>query len=172
MQVTRVLLPEKRRPREPFTPEEDDVIRELVSRYGDPRYAPWAEIAAHLPDRSPRQVRERFQHYLSPGVSGDPWSREEDDRLRRLHAELGSNWAAIAAMMPGRANTAVKNRWNTAIKDKDLPGWGGDLRQTEPEPNACDPRTVDFEECTFDMDGSSWFDEATPPDDSPWGALQ
>jgi hypothetical protein len=180
MQGASFMFTVKSKLRKKFTAEEDDLIRELVARCDDPRYAPWPEIAAQVPDRTPRQVRERFQHYLSPRVAGGPWSRDEDDRLRRLHAQFGSNWAAIAALMPGRANTAVKNRWNTAIKDKDAPDPGDDPRQPDPEPDSPDrrafdyeERAFDYEERAFDYDGPSWFDEvAVPPDDDPWGALQ
>jgi hypothetical protein len=153
----------KSKPRKRFTTEEDDLIRTLVGRCGDPHFAPWSEIARQVHGRTPRQVRERFQHYLSPHVAGGPWSHEEDDRLRRLHVQLGSNWAAIAAMMPGRANTAVKNRWNTVIRDKDIsdPGEGQSTEAT----------VFDFDEITFDCDGPSWFDEAAAPPDDPWAAL-
>jgi hypothetical protein len=159
----------KSKPRKKFTSEEDDLIRALVGRCRDPRFAPWSEIARQVPGRTSRQVRERFQHYLSPHVAGGPWSPDEDNRLRRLHAQLGSDWAAIAAMMPGRANTAVKNRWNTAIRDRDIPNMGDGNRQPDPEPDATE---FDFEEGTFEYDGPSWFDEAAaPPDDDPWGGL-
>jgi 3-keto-L-gulonate-6-phosphate decarboxylase len=33
------------------------------------------------------------------------WTEEEDTMLARAVAEHGSNWVAIAALMPGRTNT-------------------------------------------------------------------
>jgi hypothetical protein len=138
MQGASFLFTVKSKSRRKFTPEEDDLIRELVSRYGDPRYAPWAEIAAQLPDRSPRQVRERFQHYLSPRVSGGPWSREEDDLLRALQGKFGNTWATIAKWMRGRTNIAVRNRWRI-IKDRHLQRAKGGVEEPEPEPDLIGP---------------------------------
>jgi hypothetical protein len=52
--------------RHKFTPEEDKVLRNLVAQFGK---SDWAAIAQRLENRTPRQCRERWKHYLSPEVS-------------------------------------------------------------------------------------------------------
>jgi hypothetical protein len=155
MKGAKFLLTMKSKPRKRFTAEEDDLIRERVERHGDPHFAPWSEIAAHVPGRTPRQVRERFQHYLGPHVSTEPWTSDEDDLLCRLHDQLGSNWAAIATRLPGRTNAAVKNRWNTAFKKKDLP---------KPPDTDETPDATTFD----DFDDQSWFDVLLTPYEDAW----
>lgn len=98
-----------------FTPEEDQIIINMTK---DQKYPNWGEISKQIPGKSSRQVRERYQHYLSPNVSNEPWSTEEDALLADLFKKYGTNWAQIAVFMPGRTNTSVKNRYNSHVSKK------------------------------------------------------
>jgi hypothetical protein len=109
MEIPASLMRSKAKPKRKFSPEQDQRIRELV---GDERFPDWAAIAEEIEGKNARQCRERYQHYLAPQVCGQPWTSEEDERLRELHATFGNDWARIAAQMPGRTNTGVKNRFN------------------------------------------------------------
>jgi hypothetical protein len=77
-------------------------------------------IAASLGNRTPRQCRERWRHYLQPVIKSSSWTLEEDDILRRGHAALGPKWSVIALSLPGRTEVNIKNRWTKLCRPKPI----------------------------------------------------
>ncbi|EAY19447.1 Myb-like DNA-binding domain containing protein [Trichomonas vaginalis G3] len=98
-----------------FTEEEDKTILEMVEKNGV-HY--WKQIAAVLQDRTARQVRERWKHYLSQDIQKAPWTQEEDDLLERQYRKYGPKWSLIAGMLPGRTDVNIKNRWALLCRKK------------------------------------------------------
>jgi hypothetical protein len=90
----------------PFTVEEDAKVLELVRKGKS-----WQEIASALTKRKARQVHERYINYLSPDLKTGAWTEEEDAQLVRLVKELGPLWSKIAERLPGRSQSAIKNRY-------------------------------------------------------------
>jgi hypothetical protein len=95
-------------PKRRFTTEEDSDIVALVDKFGDHA---WSTIALHFSNRTPRQCRQRYRHYLQPGIEHLPWTQEEDLQLLRVYERLGPKWCAMREFLPGRSDVAVKNRW-------------------------------------------------------------
>ena len=98
-----------RRPKHKFTPEEDELIRQFVGQHGVNQ---WDAVAKSLDQRTPRQCRDRWKHYLSPLVSHNEFTIDEDKNLIQLCMTIGPQWSALTKFFPGRTDVNLKNRWN------------------------------------------------------------
>jgi hypothetical protein len=95
--------------RSKFTSDEDIVLRRLVNELGE---FDWTAIASKMAGRNPRQCRDRWVGYLSPGIENGTWTTAEESLLLEKYAELGPRWMLIAAYFPSRTNINVKSRWH------------------------------------------------------------
>ena len=105
----------------PWTHEEDTKLGELVSEFG---LKQWSTIARALNTihnnqkvRKGKHCRERWYNHLNPDINKGEWSYEEDILLLAQQKLHGNKWSAIARMLKGRTENAVKNRWNSLVKN-------------------------------------------------------
>ncbi|GAA5996989.1 SANT/Myb-like DNA-binding domain-containing protein [Rhodotorula paludigena] len=86
----------------------------------------WERVGAMV-GRSATACRDRWTKQLNEGkgevLRRGAWTQEEEDELRRLHAELGGQWKAISIKMGGkRSATQCRTKWTDYMKRRDAAG--------------------------------------------------
>ncbi|XP_041990156.1 transcription factor MYB3R-1-like [Salvia splendens] len=121
----------------PWSKEEDEVITELVNKYGPKK---WSTIANHLPGRIGKQCRERWHNHLNPNINKEAWTQDEELTLIRAHQIYGNKWAELTKLLPGRTDNSIKNHWNSSVKKKlDMYLASGLLSQFQDQPLVIPP---------------------------------
>lgn len=99
-----------------FSIDEDRKLLKLVHLFGTEQ---WNCVASGIPNRTARQCRDRYKHYLDPNVNHNPWSLEENELLLKKVDELGKRWKVISQFFKNRTDVHIKNHYKTLIsKDK------------------------------------------------------
>ena len=109
------------------------MLKAAVKRCSMAEGVDWRAVAAAT-GRTTKQCRERWMNVLDPSISRAEWSAEEIHTLFNTHAQLGNKWAAIAARLPGRPETAVKNTFYGAIRREERRAWAASSGQPIPPP--------------------------------------
>ncbi|KFK25413.1 myb-related protein 3r-1-like [Arabis alpina] len=99
----------------PWTKEEDEMIIQLIEKYGPKK---WSTIARFLPGRIGKQCRERWHNHLNPAINKEAWTQEEELVLIRAHQIYGNRWAELTKFLPGRSDNGIKNHWHSSVKKK------------------------------------------------------
>jgi hypothetical protein len=100
-----------------FTKEEDVKLLDAVNKYGTNN---WKNVAYEMQDRNPKQCRERYNRFLKPGISKDPWTPEEDSLLLGLVENYGGQrkrWKKIAEDFK-RSVMDLKKRYNLLVSNR------------------------------------------------------
>jgi hypothetical protein len=99
-----------------FTEAEDQQLGVLVAQFGDTN---WNEIAPHMPGRTVRQCRDRWNHYLAPDTNVTDWTPDEDMRLIERIRVVGRQWSKLTPLFPGRTGISIRNHCCKLARQKD-----------------------------------------------------
>ena len=95
-----------------FTEEEDIHLKRIVQIFGPKN---WRLISSMIPNKTPRQCRDRYTNYLAPGFIHSDWTNEEDKLLAQKYNEFGPKWSKIQQFFPFRTSNSIKNRYKYTI---------------------------------------------------------
>jgi hypothetical protein len=101
-----------------WTEDEDLKLRNSVQMHGG---EDWAAIAALVPRRTNTQCYTRWHNALDPSIAltagrTGKWTEDEDKKLKNsVQMHGGKDWAAIAALVPGRTKLQCHDRWYTIL---------------------------------------------------------
>jgi len=97
--------------RRKWSPEEDKKLREAVEMHGEHN---WTNVAAYVETRGNRMCAQRWNNHLRPEAceaKRGSWTKQEDNKLRRLVKKHGCDWRTIASDMGNRTDKQCRERW-------------------------------------------------------------
>ena len=154
--------------RKRFTPSEDMLLKAIAAKG---TMMSWDEVAKHLPGRTGRQCRDRYNNYLNKLVLHKAWTHEEDQVIIEKYKQFGPRWTVISSFLQARSGNNVKNRWYKYIIKR-----FSNITTAAPMPRKkktenIQPQTQEIrsEPIKFDKDFS--FDEFSPMDDDEGWSL-
>lgn len=96
-----------------WLPSEDKKLLELIKENGEPN---WTLIATHFPDKTPRQVVERWEKAVNPVLINGSWTRDEDEKIIDWVKSHGAtSWTKLAEQLSGRIGKQCRERWHNSL---------------------------------------------------------
>ena len=101
--------------RRKWTSEEDALLIQAMKQFRYLQDVRWTEVAATIPDRTPKACRKRWVNGLNDRLKKGTWTPEEDNRLRQGVALLNYDWARIAEHVGQRSGDQCSKRWREVL---------------------------------------------------------
>jgi Myb-like DNA-binding domain len=90
-------------------------ILESIAKHG---LGDWELIASEVPDWTAEACRRRYELYLDPTLSKEPFTKDELREIMLLQSEHGNDWAAIAPKLTiPRSCVLLSDKWNRQIRN-------------------------------------------------------
>ncbi|SHO79261.1 Similar to S.cerevisiae protein BAS1 (Myb-related transcription factor) [Malassezia sympodialis ATCC 42132] len=98
-----------------WTPEEDALLIQAMSRFRFMQETRWTEVAGSIPGRTAKACRKRWVNGLNDRLKKGSWTSDEDARLREGVALLSNDWARIAEHVGQRSGDQCSKRWREVL---------------------------------------------------------
>jgi hypothetical protein len=92
--------------------EEDIQLIQLIQRFGKC----WNIVSKFIPNRSSKQIRDRYLNTLDPWIKKEKFKPEEDAKIMELYYQYGTAWTKISKHIEGRTGDCIKNRFYSYLK--------------------------------------------------------
>jgi hypothetical protein len=155
------------KPKARWSAQEDNILQQTIDMHGPVN---WNFIALSLVGRTGKQCRERWLTKLSPEVSSEAWTANEDATLIRLQSIHGNQWSKFRAELPHRSTTSIKNRWGSLKRQRPI-----ERRTDEALPTSTNCKQIIIEESTYHVltndiqeETELTYDESISFDDFSW----
>ncbi|XP_051547384.1 snRNA-activating protein complex subunit 4-like isoform X1 [Myxocyprinus asiaticus] len=104
--------------RKGWTKEEDEILKDLIKKMKIGNFIPYMQMSYFMVGRDASQLAYRWNSVLDPSIKKGPWSKEEDELLRKAVAKYGiTEWWKIKAEVPGRTDGACRDRYLDCLRE-------------------------------------------------------
>ena len=98
-----------------WTKEEDEKLLSAIEEHGNSN---WGAVAAMVGNgRTKSQCSQRYNRVINPNISKANWSKEEEDKLLQIVAQVGNkSWTRVAAQFGNRTDVQCRFKYNYLVK--------------------------------------------------------
>lgn len=98
-----------------WTDAEDQLLLNFVETSNSAK-PNWKSISKKFPNRTPHQIKCRWQKVVNPNLIKGSWTREEDEQIIAWVTTKGTGkWNKLASQLPGRIGKQVRERWHNSL---------------------------------------------------------
>lgn len=90
-----------------FTKSEDSKLIKFIEVYGKN----WNLISNLLGNRTPKQVKNRYENNLNPLIKKEHYTKEDDKLIMELFDIFENKWSKYQNYFPTRSLKSIKNRF-------------------------------------------------------------
>ena len=87
--------------------KEDEILKDAMEK----GIVQW-EINKLIPDKTAKQIMQRWRQVLNPDLRKGAWTKEEDEQILQWVKENGTGkWKELSLSIPGRIGKQLRERW-------------------------------------------------------------
>jgi Myb-like DNA-binding domain len=103
----------KRAPKIRSSAQRSKQILDAIKKHG---MDDWELVASEVPDWSAEACRRRWDLYLDPTLSTEPFTKKEIRQILSFQSKEGNDWTVLAPKLERRSCSYLSKRWNKKIR--------------------------------------------------------